>query len=114
MLFRSDWFWREWFIENARFDQAVENVDSRTNGDTTRVAVTYGNRYRGVLPIRARFTFSDGSTEDYDYPAEVWSTNSAHYARVYTFIRKTVTKIEIDPEHRLIDVERNNNTWTAK
>ena len=35
------------------------------------VAVMYGNRARGVLPIHARFTFSDGSTENYDYPASV-------------------------------------------
>jgi hypothetical protein len=111
---RLDWFWREWFIENARFDQAVENVDSRTSGDTTRVQVTYGNHYRGVLPIRVRFTFSDGTTDDYDYPAEVWSTNSAHYVRTYAFLRKTVAKIELDPDHRLIDVERNNNVWAAK
>ena len=45
----------------------------------------YGNRARGVLPIHARFTFSDGSSENYDYPAEVWSRNTVRYQRSYNF-----------------------------
>ena len=111
---RLDWFWREWFVENERFDQAVESVDARAIGDTLQVRVVYGNRLRGVLPIRARFTFSDGSTQDFNYPAEVWSTNSSHYPREYAFVGKKLAKVELDPEHRLVDIDRSNNVWTAK
>ena len=111
---RLDWFWRGWFIENARYDQAVESVDIRPAGDTAKVRVTYGNRYRGVLPIRARFTFADGSTQDFQYPAEVWSTNSMRYAREYAFVGKKLAKVELDPEKRLVDIDRGNNVWTAK
>ncbi len=109
---RLDWFWRGWFVENARYDQAVDTVITRKEGDTTRVIVAYGNRERGVLPIRARFTFTDGSTEDYLYPAEVWSTNSVRYVRRYSFAGKTVAKVEIDPESRIPDIARANNAWT--
>ena len=109
---RLDWFWREWFKENPHFDQAIDTVivaPAPSGGQT--VTVVYGNRARGVLPIRARFTFSDGSTENYDYPAEVWSTNTLHYMRRYTFGSKTLTRIELDPDKRLIDVDRANNVW---
>jgi hypothetical protein len=109
---RLDWFWREWFVENARFDQAVDTVATRQNGDSQRVVVMYGNRMRGVLPIRARFTFTDGTTQDFDYPAEVWSTNTSRYVRDYEFAGKKLAKIELDPDHRLIDVDRSNNTYT--
>jgi hypothetical protein len=64
-----------------------------------------------VLPIHARFTFSDGSTQSYDYPAEVWSTNTTRYLRTYSFSGKTLTRIELDPDHRLPDVDRSNNVW---
>jgi hypothetical protein len=74
----------------------------------------YGNRMRGVLPIRARFTFADGSTQDFNYPAEVWSTNSEHYVREYAFAGKKLAKIELDPEHRLVDIDRSNSVWVAK
>jgi hypothetical protein len=108
---RLDWFWREWFKENPRFDQAIDTVATQQEGDVQNVIVAYGNRARGVLPIHARFTFSDGSTESYDYPAEVWSTNTTRYLRRYSFRGKTLTGIELDPTNRLIDIDRANNTW---
>ena len=110
---RLDWFWRQWFVENARFDQSVDSVITRTKGDTMFVGVLYGNRERGVLPVRARFTFSDSTTQEYVYPAEVWSTNSRRYRREYAFTKKQLVRIELDPEQRLLDVDRTNNRWGA-
>jgi hypothetical protein len=110
---RLDWFWREWFLENARFDQAVDTVAASMNGTTQHVDVAYGNRERGVLPIRARFTFSDGTTQEFLYPAEVWAINQRRYVRTYDFAGKRLTRIELDPDRRLIDVSRANNVWTA-
>ena len=109
---RLDWFWREWFKENPHFDQAIDTVVTQTapNGSNV-VTVVYGNRARGVLPIRARFTWSDGSVENHDYPAEVWSTNTTHYMRRYTVTGKTLVRIELDPDKRLLDVDRGNNIW---
>ena len=108
---RLDWFWREWFKENPHFDQAIDSVGSSRTGDVQTVTVEYGNRARGVLPLHARFSFSDGSTENFDYPAEVWSRNTVRYRRSYTFRGKTVTRIEIDPDKRVPDVDRTNNVW---
>jgi hypothetical protein len=110
---RLDWFWRGWFIENARYDQVVESVVARQNDATQDVVVTFGNRGRGVLPIRARFTFSDGSTEELRYPAEVWSTNTARYPRRFAFTGKTLTRIDLDPDQLLVDMDRTNNSWVA-
>jgi len=110
---RLDWFWRGWFVENARYDQAVDTVVTRQSADTQQVIIAFGNRERGVLPIRARFTFSDGSTEAHDYPAEVWSTNTVRYLRRFSFAGKTLMKVEIDPEGRIPDIMRANNSWTA-
>jgi hypothetical protein len=110
---RLDWFWRELFLENPNFDQAIDSVGIAHVGDVDSVVVAYANRARGILPIRARFTFSDGTTQDFNYPAEVWSTNTTQYVRRYGFTGKHVTRIELDPDHRLIDVDRANNIWTA-
>jgi hypothetical protein len=110
---RLDYFWRQWFLENPHFDQAVDTVVTRTFGTADSVVVVFGNRARGVLPIRARFTFEDGTTQDFEYPAEVWSTNTGFYLRRYGF-NKNVAKVEIDPEHRFVDLERGNNVFTIK
>jgi hypothetical protein len=108
---RLDWFWREWFRENPHFDQAIDSVATSRTGDVQTVSVQYGNHARGVLPIHARFWFSDGSTENFDYPAEVWSRNTVRYQRGYSFRGKTLSRIEVDPDKRLPDVDRSNNTW---
>ena len=108
---RLDWFFREWFLENPHFDQAIDSVVTAQRGDSMLVAVLYGNHARGVLPIHARFTFSDGSTQDFDYPAEVWSTNTRMYAREYAFVGKKLVRIELDPDKRLVDIDRTNNAW---
>ena len=108
-----DWFWREWFVEAVKFDQAIDTVATRQDGDTLLVGVAYGNRQPGIEPLRVRFTFSDGSTQDFDYPADVWSTNTRRYIREYAFAGKRLTKIELDPDQRLMDDDRSNNSWTA-
>jgi hypothetical protein len=107
---RLDWFFRQWFLENPHFDQAIDTVITKpfTGGDS--VMVVYSNHARGVMPIRARFIFSDGSTQNFDYPAEVWSTNTMFYPRIYEFNKK-LSRIELDADKRLPDVDRNNNVW---
>ena len=34
---RLDWFWRGWFLENARYDQAIDTVVTRQAGDNRMV-----------------------------------------------------------------------------
>jgi hypothetical protein len=108
---RLDWFFREWFLENPHFDLAIDTVVHKQVGDVDSVGVLFVNHARGVLPIRARFTFSDGTTQDVSYPAEVWSTNTTAYVRRYEFRGKKLTKVQLDPDSRLVDLDRTNNVW---
>ena len=39
--------------------------------------------------------------------------NSTKFLRQYAFAGKTLTKIELDPDHQLIDIDRTNNTWNS-
>jgi len=41
---RLDWFWREWFLENPHFDQAIDTVVTKVTGDTMDVAVAIHHR----------------------------------------------------------------------
>jgi hypothetical protein len=108
---RLDFFFRQWFIENAHFDQAIDTVAEKQVGNVDSVAVLYANHARGVMPIHVRFTFTDGSKQEYDYPVEVWSTNTTFYVRQYEFKGKKMAKVEIDPDKRVPDLDRDNNVW---
>ncbi len=106
-----DWFWLEWFLSRTQFDQTIEGVIQKPQGGENRVTIQYGNRARGVLPILARVTFSDGSTRDLSEPVDVWRADPARYTASYMLPNKTITRIELDPDHRLVDVDRANNVW---
>ncbi len=108
---RLDWFFREWFITNAHFDVGIDTVLMLPHDS---VGVRYRNYARGVLPLHVLFTFADGSTQKFDYPAEVWSTNTSFYDRIYQFPGKKVTKIQIDPDNRTVDIDKDNNVWPKK
>jgi hypothetical protein len=111
-----DWFWREWFLETPTFAQALDSVSQTTAGTDTHVTVVYGNHGRGVMPIAARFFFSDGTTQDMSYPVDVWRVNSRQYVMSYTFTGKTVSQIQLDPDRRLVDPNRSDATyvWITK
>lgn len=104
---RLDWFWRQWFIENLHFDVGVDTLVQR--GDS--LIVRYRNYARGVLPLHVKMTFNDGSTQTYDYPAEIWSTNTSFYDRLYMIPGKKIAKIELDPDEKSVDINRANNVW---
>jgi hypothetical protein len=108
-----DWFWREWFYETPSFDQAIDSVAQTMSGGSTHVTVVYGNHARGVLPLLVRFTFTDSTTQDVTYPADVWRANATQYTMSYTF-PKPVIQIVVDPGHHLVDVDRSNNVWPAQ
>ena len=108
---RLDWFFRQWFLENPHFDQAIDTLVSKSTPQGDSVAVIFSNHARGVLPILVRFIFTDGSTQNFTYPAEVWSTNTRFYLRRYEFKGKKLARVELDPDKRLPDLDRTNNIW---
>src|SRR6185436_11293969 len=110
---RSTLFPYTTLFRSPHFDQAVDTVLVRPVGTRDSLLVVYSNRARGVLPIRARLTFDDGTTQDFEYPAEVWSTNTNFYVRAYGFAKK-VARVEIDPDHRFVDLDRANNVFVIK
>lgn len=61
------------------------------------------------MPVTLRITHADGTTELVRLPVEIW-----YYGPRYEFVRpfaSDVTKVEIDPEGELPDVNLANNTW---
>jgi hypothetical protein len=44
----------------------------------------------------------------------VWIANSTKYVASYTFPKKTVTRVALDPDEHLVDTNRSNNDWEPK
>ena len=105
------WFWRGWFLESARLDQAVGRVRPRKGGKTVRV--TFTNNEELVMPLVFKATWSDGSTEVRSLPVEIWATSNRWSTTLQTNGR-ALTEILIDPERVFPDIDAKNNSWKGQ
>lgn len=107
-----NWFWKGWFINNWELDQAVTDV-SYVDADPAKGAkITLKNMRQMPMPVLVSVTTESGSIEHYKLPVEVWMKDET-----YTFtapVSEKVTKVVLDADHKLPDVNRDNNSWSAQ
>jgi hypothetical protein len=105
------WFWRGWFYTTDVIDQAVDSVTTiRDSSGAAYAAVFLSNRGKLPMPVDLRLTYATGAFERVRLPVEIWFQGDR-----YEFLKATtseLTKVEIDPDEALPDVQRDNNTWT--
>jgi len=103
------WFWRGWYLNNWTLDLAVAGVKSVTKDGKKASVVTIENRDRLVMPAVVSVEFADGSTTAFRLPVETWLRQKSF---AITF-DNPVTKVVIDPDHALPDIDRGNNEYVA-
>ncbi len=98
------WFWRGWYLNNWKFDMAVESVD--------RSEATISNRGQLVLPATVEVKFTDATSTRLRLPVETWLSKTTY---VWTAEKgKTIQSVVIDPDHVLPDDDRANNQKKAE
>lgn len=98
-----DWFWRGWYLNNWRYDVAVDKIEG--------TSFTLSNRGQLVLPTPVEVTFRDGTKTKFRVPVETWESKGTY---VWNSGGTTpVTSVTVDPDHVLPDGDRTNNTLTA-
>jgi len=97
------WFWRGWYMENWRYDVAVDKIDGGT--------VTLSNRGQLVLPTTVEATFKDGTKTRILLPVETWMAKGTY---TWTPASKSpIAMVVVDPDHVLPDDDRSNNVKKA-
>ncbi|HEX9952583.1 MAG TPA: M1 family metallopeptidase [Rubricoccaceae bacterium] len=102
-----DWFWREWLYGTDTFDAALAGVSAI---DGHAVAAVRNNAEL-VFPTTVEFTFTDGTTERATIPVEAWMSGDEAAARL-PLNGRTVRSARLDPDGRLPDTDRSNDTAT--
>jgi hypothetical protein len=93
------WFWRGWYLENWKYDVAVDKIEGSI--------VTLSNRGQLVLPTTVEVAFQDGSKIRTKLPVETWLTKGTYS---WTLENKSpITSVTVDPDHQLPDDDRTNN-----
>ena len=85
-------------------DLAIGGISTAKDG-TPLVRVV--SRDKLVMPVTLRVTYRDGRTSDVALPAETWIRQSATDIPVP---RGDLASAELDPDHKLPDRDRSNNT----
>jgi hypothetical protein len=102
------WFWRGFFLETGDLDQAVTDVGYTADGKAA--LVTFTNLGELVMPAVYRVTYDDGAIELRRLPVEAWMTTN-QWTAAWDCGGKKIVKVELDPEHKLPDLNPANNVW---
>ena len=102
------WWWRGWYAGNWQMDLAVAGIESAKNGAPL---VRVESRDKLVMPATLRVTYADGDTVDLRLPAETWIRQASTAVAVPP---GHVVRAQLDPEHRLPDRDRSDDTVTAR
>ncbi|WP_310556582.1 M1 family metallopeptidase [Flavobacterium sp.] len=106
-----NWFWRSWFINNWRLDQAITKVKYVKNDASKGAVITIENLEKMPMPVVLDIKSKSGKVTTINLPVEIWERNTS-----WTFNANTTEEIEsitIDPNTVLPDVNSANNVWTA-
>lgn len=102
------WFWRSWVFNNWRFDVALGEVTYVDNDPKKGVDIILQNVEQMAMPVEVLVKEANGKVHRLNLPVEIWQRGPDWIFTVPTTSR--VTEIVLDPDKKLPDYNRNNNT----
>ena len=95
-----DWFFQEWFKTSKKCDYAVKEVKDNK--------VILENRGEIRMPVELLVEFEDGTKQKLSWDGR----GKEKELLIEPF--KTIKSVQLDPEKRLLDLDRVNNNWKRK
>jgi len=104
-----DWFFDQWLRTTKRLDFSVEEVRSTPLEDGRyEHRITVRRAGEAVMPVEVRFFTSDGDAQSFRWDG-LASENSFVYQGA-----SPLARVEIDPEHEVLEENRENNVWAGR
>ncbi len=105
------WFWRGWFLNNWKLDQAVAGVSYVKNDPKQGALITLDNLEQMVMPTILQIETKSGKISRIKLPAEVWQRNVRFTFRYPS--TEEIRTVVSDPDKVMPDSDSANNIWTA-
>ncbi|MBC7536616.1 MAG: M1 family metallopeptidase [Ferruginibacter sp.] len=106
------WFWKAWFLENYKFDQAIASVTYENNIAANGAVVTINNLEQMAMPVLLSYETKSGLKGNISLPVEVWN-NTATF-KVSIPVTEELKMVTIDPGKVFPDINFKNNVWKAE
>lgn len=102
------WFWKSWFIENYKLDQAILSV----NNDAAGPLVNLVNLEQMAMPVILGYETRSGKKGQLKLPVEIWNNTAEFTVRIP--VKEELKWVSIDPLKYFPDIKPANNTWRAE
>jgi len=103
------WFWRSWFVNNWKLDQAITKVKYIKNDPAKGLQVTIENLEKMPMPVVLSVKTKSGKVITKNFPVEIWQRNTNWTFRLDT--TEEIESITLDPNRVLPDSNPANNSW---
>jgi hypothetical protein len=103
------WFWKGWFMNNWKIDQAVVGVEYPENNPANGSVIDIQNREKLPMPATIEIVEVGGKTGRVNLPVEIWQ-RGGNWRFFYPSTRK-IDSVTIDPDKILPDTDEANNVW---
>ena len=105
------WFWKAWFVENYKLDQAILSVKYEKDDAVNGAIVTIANLNQMAMPVNISYQTMSGIKGTLKLPVEVWNNTNTWKIKLPT--SEALKKVEIDAEKVFPDVDFANNVWQS-
>ncbi len=106
------WFWRAWVLNSWKLDQVVKNVTLNNGKPENGGSITIENLEKMAMPVTVLVKEANGKEYKVDLPVEIWQRSKEYKFGVPT--TSEITEVILDPDNKLPEWNRANNTWKKK
>ena len=106
------WFWKGWFVENYKLDQAILSVTYEKDIAGNGAVVTIANIEQMAMPVNISYETKSGKKGSLKLPVEIWNNTNTWKVKLPT--TEELKKVQIDAAKVFPDVDFANNVCQSK
>ena len=103
------WFWRGWFLNTWKLDQAVKGVQYVKSDPAQGALITIQNLEQLPMPVVVAIKDVNGKTDTVRLPVEIWQRGATWTFRYPSTVK--LSSVNIDPAGNFPDINPSNNVW---
>ncbi len=103
------WFWKGWFTENYKLDQAISTVTYEKDSPANGAIVTLINLQPMAMPVLLSYETKSGIKGTKLLPVEIWNNTATFKVKLNT--TEELSSVTIDADKQFPDIKSDNNTW---
>ncbi|MCX8057288.1 MAG: M1 family metallopeptidase [Ignavibacteria bacterium] len=103
------WFFDQWFYKDYKLDLSLKKFKVKKEDDKYITTIGIQNNEQAIMPCDVEIEFKDGTKQKVYFDYNDFAEGSNYIVKKFEFDKKPI-KAEINPDKRLLDINRLNNT----